>query len=157
MKTHKVLLFGAMAAALAMAGCATTPDDANAKVYTKPATVNCKMSYSLSGWSALYKHAEGTGVVRCDNGQSAPVNIVVTGGGLTAGKWKVDNGSGTFSDVHDIDEVFGSYLQGSAHAGAVKSAEAQALTKGPVSLALAGTGQGVGLGVAIGKFTISRQ
>jgi hypothetical protein len=30
------------------------------------------------------------------------------------------------------------------------------LTKGTVSLALAGTGEGVNLGVSVGKFTISR-
>jgi hypothetical protein len=37
----------------------------------------------------------------------------------------------------------------------VKSSQAQVLTKGTTSLALAGTGQGVNLGISVGKFTIS--
>ena len=41
--------------------------------------------------------------------------------------------------------------------GAVKSAEASALTKGEVSLALSGTGSGWSLGVSGAKFTISKQ
>ena len=57
--------------------------------------------------------------------------------GLTAGKWKIDNGKGRFSDVHDIREVYGNYAQASASAGVVKSAETQLLSKGNVSLALA--------------------
>ena len=44
-----------------------------------------------------------------------------------------------------------------AHAGAVKSSKAQAMTKGEVSLALSGTGDGWDLGIAFGKFKISRQ
>lgn len=157
MKRQVYTALGATLVALAFAGCSTTPANSDNTVYTGPATVNCKLTYSLKGWSAIYKHASGDGVVSCDNGKTMPVSITVTGGGLTAGKWQIDNGKGTFSAVHDIDEVLGSYAQGSAHAGAIKSAEAQALTKGPVSLALAGTGQGIGVGVAVGKFTISRQ
>jgi len=62
-----------------------------------------------------------------------------------------------FSDVHQISDVLGDYAQGGAHAGVVKSASGQVLTKGTVSLALAGTGEGVNLGVDVGKFTISRR
>jgi hypothetical protein len=36
----------------------------------------------------------------------------------------------------------------------VKSSKAQAMTKGDVSLALAGTGQGWDIGVAFGKFVL---
>jgi hypothetical protein len=46
-------------------------------------------------------------------------------------------------------------VQASANAGLVKSGEAQMLTKGPVSLALAGAGAGVNLGVDIGAFRIN--
>ncbi len=157
MNKQVLTILGASLAALMFTGCATTAQESNEPVYTTPATLGCKMSFSLSGWSAIYKHASGSGVVSCDDGSSMPVSITVTGGGLTAGKWQIDNGSGTFSDVHDINEVLGSYVQGSAHAGAVKSAQAQVLTKGPVSLALAGTGQGVGVGVAVSKFTIKKK
>ena len=61
------------------------------------------------------------------------------------------------TSLKNIDEVFGSYANSEAHAGAVKSSDAQAMTKGEVSLALHGKGRGWDLGVAFGKFTISRQ
>lgn len=121
------------------------------------ATLDCHLHFQLTGWSLIYKHASGTGKVTCANGASMPVKITVKGGGLTAGKWRIDNGHGTFSHVHKITDVLGSYAEGGAHAGAVKSSSAQVLTKGPVSLALASTGQGFDLGVSAGKFTISRR
>jgi hypothetical protein len=120
------------------------------------ASLDCNMSYSLTGWSAIYKHATGKGVVTCDNGTRMPVNINVKGGGLTAGKWHIDNGKGRFTDAHKISDVLGDYAQVTAHAGIVKSGNAQLLTKGKMSLALAGTGQGIDLGVDVGEFTISR-
>jgi hypothetical protein len=85
------------------------------------------------------------------------VKIAVVGGGLTAGKYRITNGKGEISKVHDISEVFGDYVQAGAEAGVVKSSQAQVLTKGTTSLALAGTGEGVNLGVSVGKFTISRR
>lgn len=138
-------------------GCSTMSGQSTDQAQMTHAELDCSMSFALTGWSLIYKHAEGDGVVRCENGQSMPVTISVTGGGLTAGKWHVDDGSGTFSDVHDINDVLGSYAAGSAHAGVVKSGSAQALTKGNVSLVLAGTGEGVDLGVDVSKFTISRK
>ena len=81
----------------------------------------------------------------------------MVGGGLTAGKYHVDNGKGEISKVHSIEDVFGDYAQAGAEAGVVKSATAQILTKGTTSLALAGTGEGVNLGISVGKFTISRE
>ncbi|MBS0213582.1 MAG: hypothetical protein JSR26_10460 [Proteobacteria bacterium] len=119
------------------------------------ANIDCKLSYNLSGWSLIYKHTTGRGVVRCSNGKSMRVRVSAQALGITAGKWKIDHGEGSFSDVKDISEVLGDYVQASANAGVVKSGEAQVLTKGPVSLALAGGGRGVDLGVDIGKFTIS--
>lgn len=117
---------------------------------------DCELRFSLKGWAALYKHAEGTGVITCDNGKSYPVNIVAVGGGLTAGKYRVDDGKGKFSDVTNTNDLFGDYAQGEANAALVKGGSAQVLTKGTVSLALAGAGEGVDLGISFGKFTISR-
>ncbi len=117
---------------------------------------DCKMKFDLSGWSAIYKHAEGHGVITCNNGRSFRVNIVAVGGGLTVGKYHVEGGTGKFSDVSNTDELFGSYAQGEANAGVVKSGTAQILTKGTSSLALAGAGEGVDLGISFGKFTITR-
>ena len=121
------------------------------------ATVKCDMTFNLSGWSMIYKHAEGSGEVTCSNGQHARVKIAVVGGGLTAGRYRIDHGKGEISNVHSIDDVFGDYAQAGAEAGVVKSSQAQVLTKGTVSLALAGTGEGVNLGISAGKFTISRR
>lgn len=118
--------------------------------------IDCEMKFNLTGWAAIYKHAEGRGTITCSNGRTFKVNIVAVGGGLTAGKYKVENASGRFSQVYDTAELFGSYAQGEANAGVVKAGMAQALTKGNVSLALAGTGNGVNIGVSFGKFTISR-
>jgi hypothetical protein len=114
----------------------------------------CSITFDLKGWSALYKTMKGKGTITCDNGQTAKVTIKTTGGGLTAGKSELVDASGNFSKVKNIDETFGGYAQAEAHAGAVGSAGAQALTKGEVSLAIAGTGRGFDLGVAFGKFTI---
>ena len=134
---------------LAIAAFHTGPASAAAKT-------DCEMRFNLTGWAAIYKHAEGNGVITCSNGESMSVNIVARGGGLTAGKYQVEDGKGKFSDVSSLTELLGSYAQGEANAGLVKSGTAQVLTKGTVSLALAGKGEGVDLGVSFGKFTISR-
>jgi hypothetical protein len=118
------------------------------------ADLECKLTYSLSGWSLIYKHTTGTGVVSCSNGESMPVRVTAKALGLTAGKWHIDNGKGTFSDVHNIHDVLGGYAQASANVGLAKSGEAQVLSKGEVSLALAGAGEGINLGVDIGQFKI---
>jgi hypothetical protein len=120
------------------------------------ADLSCKLHYSLTGWSLIYKHTTGGGTVTCANGMSMRVHVSAKALGITAGKWRIDDGKGDFTDVHRISDVLGDYAQASANAGVVKSGEAQVLTKGPVSLALAGNGEGVNLGVDIGKFTISR-
>ncbi|WP_460712149.1 hypothetical protein [Lysobacter terrae] len=116
--------------------------------------ITCKMEFNLAGWSVFYKTASGTGTVTCDNGQRMSVHIRAKGGGLTVGKSKIENGHGEFSGVYNINDVLGTYASSEAHAGASKSTKAMAMTKGSVSLALAGKGQGWDLGVAFGKFVI---
>ncbi|HEX2225321.1 MAG TPA: hypothetical protein VHN15_14065 [Thermoanaerobaculia bacterium] len=143
MKKKPILAMLALAAGLAVSAPAEAVD------YTK-----CEMTFSLEGWSIFYKRADGDGTITCDNGQKAKVRIEARGGGLTAGKSKIREGKGQFSEVEDISELFGSYAQARATAGAVKSAEATAMTKGEVSLALAGKGTGWELGISFGKFSI---
>ena len=58
--------------------------------------------------------------------------------------------------MSSTDQLFGSYAQGEANAGLVKSGTAQVLTKGTSTLALSGAGEGVDLGISFGKFTITR-
>ncbi|MEZ5464284.1 MAG: hypothetical protein R3F22_03450 [Lysobacteraceae bacterium] len=118
------------------------------------ARLDCRLDYDLRGWSLVYKHATGEGTVSCENGQRMRVTISAKAIGVTAGKWHIDNGRGHFSDIHDIRDVLGNYVQATANAGVGKSSEAQVLTKGTVSLALAGDGEGVNLGVDVGKFTL---
>ncbi|CAE6700268.1 hypothetical protein [Paraburkholderia nemoris] len=131
----------------ALAGLTATPAQAGG------APVKCHLTFSMSGWSAIYQHAEGRGRVTCDNGQRAAVTISVHGGGLTAGKFHV-NGHGDITNVHSIRDVFGSYAQAGASAGAGSSGTAQVLTKGTTSMALSGSGKGVDLGVAVDAFKI---
>jgi hypothetical protein len=118
--------------------------------------VECRMTYDLRGWSAFYKTATGTGSITCSNGQRARVKLRAKGGGITFGKSEIVGGTGEFTGARNIGELFGSYAQSEVHAGAGKSASAQVMTKGTVSLALAGTGRGVDIGFAFGKLTIER-
>jgi hypothetical protein len=119
------------------------------------ASVSCSMTFTMKGWSAFYKTSDGAGTIKCSNGQSMHVKLSAKGGGLTVGKSTIENGQGEFSAVENISELLGSYVTAEAHAGAVKSAKAQVMTKGEVSLALSGTGRGWDLGIAFGKLTIS--
>ncbi len=119
--------------------------------------IDCKMHFTLKSWSLFYKTAKGSGTIVCDNGERMNVRLSAKGGGLTVGKSKIEDGIGKFSDVESIKQTLGTYGSADAHAGAVKSAGAVAMTKGNVSLALSGTGQGWDLGVAFSGFTISRR
>ena len=142
MKSRGILCTGMLVAILALvaspAGAAT----------------RCDLYFHLEGWSVLYKTAHGGGRVTCDNGQVRRVAIRMTGGGATVGRSEL-NGRGDFSPVGDIREVYGSYANAEAHAGLVRSSTAQVVTKGTVSLAFAGKGNGIDLGIEFGKLTIT--
>lgn len=122
----------------------------------KQGLVDCKMTFNLRGWSAFYKTASGNGTIRCSDGQEAKVKIRAKGGGITFGKSEIVGGTGTFTGARGISELFGSYAQSEAHAGAGESKDVQALTKGLVSLVLKGSGRGIDIGFDFGKFTILR-
>ena len=129
---------------------------AGGSAQARTGTMTCKMNYTLTGWSVFYKHVTGTGIVRCSNGQSMSVKLSAKGGGITVGKYKVRNGFGEFSGVRSMRDVLGTYVSAGADAAAGPGVTSQAMTKGDISLALSGTGEGVNLGVAITGFTISR-
>jgi len=143
---HRTLSVLAAGLALALFG--------SVQAHAESANLDCKLKFSLTGWSLIYKHAEGHGTVSCENGESMNVKISAKGGGLTVGKSHIDNGTGKFTDVHKMEDVLGTYAQGDASIGAGKSGTAQVLTKGTVSLALAGAGEGVDIGISFGGFTI---
>jgi hypothetical protein len=136
------------------AGISLAEEEKKAEGEKKKPSVDCDMSFSLKGWSAFYKTAKGEGTITCSNGQSAKVRLKAKGGGISFGKSEILDGRGDFSAVFDIGELYGSYAQSEAHAGAGKEAGAQALTKGGVNLSLSGTGRGVSIGFAFGRFTI---
>lgn len=117
--------------------------------------LSCKLHFDLSSWSLIYKHVSGKGVVTCDNGQSMKVKLEANGGGLSAGHSQITDGSGVFTSLHAIADVPGTYADVNAHT-MLKSGDAQVLTKGPVSLAIAGVGHGVEMGITVGELTISR-
>lgn len=121
------------------------------------ADLDCTLHFQLKGWSALYKRADGHGTVECADGTSLAVAVKMRGAGATFGKSQIDNGTGKFTDVRDIKDVLGSYAQTEVHAGLLKSASAQVLTKGTVSLALAGAGEGIDLGIEVGEFVVSAE
>jgi hypothetical protein len=119
--------------------------------------IDCELRYSLSGWSAIYKTAKGQGRITCDNGQTMRVAITVKGGGITFGKTKIDDGRGKFSEVSNVNDLLGGYAEAGVEAGAVKATEANVLTNGKSTLALAGKGEGWNLGISGAKFTIRRK
>lgn len=119
-------------------------------------SVKCTLDFTMSGWSAFYKASNGTGTVHCNNGQSLKVKLRARGGGLTVGKSTIDEGKGEFSSVNSINDLLGSYVAAEAHAGAVKSTQANVMTNGEVSLALSGIGRGWDLGIAFGKLSITK-
>jgi hypothetical protein len=116
--------------------------------------IDCRMQFQLSGWSAFYKRADGSGTITCSNGQTMHVHLHAEGGGLTFGKTQIDDGQGRFTGVYDIRDVLGHYGGAEAHAGAQVSADSQVVTKGNVTLALSGKGRGWNLGIAFGAFIV---
>ncbi|HUK02098.1 MAG TPA: hypothetical protein VLW26_07480 [Steroidobacteraceae bacterium] len=118
--------------------------------------IDCTLQFSTRGWAAFYQSASGSGTIKCSNGASLAVTLTGKGGGLTVGK-SVESGTGRFSSVHSIEELLGTYVAAQAQAGAVKSTQAQAMTKGEVSLALHARGEGWELGVSFGTLKIERR
>lgn len=146
MKTRffQSLPFVFAAALLAMASSAASAE---------PMT-SCTMTYKLSGFSFVYKQYDGVGHISCSNGQRAQVGLSSKSIGFTIGKSEIE-GTGVFSDVRNLNEIYGHYAALEGHAGVTKSVDAQVLTSGEISLALTGKGRGVDIGVTIGALTVS--
>lgn len=117
------------------------------------AETTCEMTFRLAGWSAFYKTATGEGSVRCKNGQTAEVSLRVNGGGFTFGNSTFE-GKGTFSGVQGISDVFGGYFRVAAEGG---PAGAYIYNKGPVHLAVSGSGRGFTLGFDFGNLKITKR
>ncbi len=73
-------------------------------------SVDCKLKFDISGWSAFYKRSDGTGTITCSNGQSMRVLLRARGGGPTVGKSTIRNGDGEFTGVDSINQLLGTYV-----------------------------------------------
>ncbi len=153
MNIKRGLVLGAFALLLVTIGA---PARAEEKAAGAPAKAECHMTFAITGWAVVYQSANGTGTITCDNGQKAEVKVTMKSAGLTAGRYHID-GKGDFSKVHDISELFGGYAAAEGNAGIIKSGEAAVVTKGEVTLGLAGHGEGWNIGVSVGKFTITKE
>ena len=118
--------------------------------------ISCTMTYTLSGFSFIYKQYDGIGNISCSNGERAQVALASRSVGISVGKSEIQ-GTGVFSDVRNINEIYGNYVALEGHAGATKSVDAQVLTRGEISLALSGNGRGIDVGVTFGALNISRR
>ncbi len=115
---------------------------------------SCTMTYKMSGFSLVYKQYDGLGNISCSNGQRAQVALASKSIGFTIGKSEIE-GTGVFSEVRNLNEIYGSFVALEGHAGATKSVDGQVLTRGEISLALSGKGRGIDIGVTLGALTIS--
>lgn len=120
----------------------------------EPTMTSCTMTYKLSGWSFVYKQYDGIGNISCSNGQRAQVALASKSFGFTIGKSEIE-GTGVFSEVRNLNEIYGSFAALEGHAGATKSVDGQVLTRGEISLALSGKGRGIDIGVTLGALKIS--
>lgn len=122
--------------------------------FATPAMTSCTMTYKMSGFSLVYKQYDGLGNISCSNGQRAQVALASKSIGFTIGKSEIE-GTGVFSDVRNLNEIYGSFVALEGHAGATKSVDGQILTRGEISLVLSGKGRGIDIGVTLGALTIS--
>lgn len=157
MNILKKTLMGAVILSTLFSASQTWAKESNQSKKSKQSGVECRMDFTMKSWSFFYKSGKGSGDISCSNGQKAHVKLRGQGGGFTFGKSKIINGLGVFSNVANINEVFGNYANAEAHAGAVSSASARVLTKGEVSLTLTGTGKGFDVGINFGNFKISKK
>ncbi|HXO20920.1 MAG TPA: hypothetical protein VOA87_13470 [Thermoanaerobaculia bacterium] len=149
MKTRNLAICSVLALFLALGALPARAADYATKT-------KCDLTFSLTEWAAVYKHASGTGTITCDNGKTIPVTITSKGGGLTAGKYRIE-GHGEFTAVPNAYDLLGGYGALEANAGVIKSGATTVLTKGDVSLALAGKGEGWNVGISLGKLTLSER
>lgn len=127
-----------------------------AAIPSRAAAVDCTMRFDLTSWSVIYKRTSGTGKITCTDGTHMNVKLTANGGGLTVGKNKITGGKANFSGERSINDLPGTYLAADASFGTPKAGTAQIMTKGDISVSLAGAGRGFGLGVSLGGLTIEK-
>jgi len=129
-------------------------------IYPDPApagdagVLGCTIKFGLSTWAVPGKKFEGSGVVDCENGATLRVRIVANGARLRYATSMVDDASGTFTGVHSVTEILGTYTDADKERAATD--EAQILSKGSVMLALTGGNENIDLGAGLGEFILTR-
>lgn len=68
----------------------------------------------------LYKIVLGIGIIICDNGVCILVKIIVKGGGLMVGKFRIVDGKGKFFGVYVVNDLFGFYVLVEVYVGVEK-------------------------------------
>ena len=76
--------------------------------------------------------------------------------GFSIGKSEIE-GEGIFSEVRNLNEIYGDFVSMETHAGFLTSVDVQLLTRGEISLALKGHGRGIDIGATIGDLSIKRR
>ena len=75
--------------------------------HAEPAKVDCKMKFTMSGWSVFYKRASGTGTITCNELGDCATDVTI--GVFEAPGWPVEGGSGNqdpvFSETKTLDDV----------------------------------------------------
>jgi hypothetical protein len=59
--------------------------------------LRCTLAFAGKTWSAVMERGQGAGTVSCSNGTTLPVTLSAIGAGITAGKWSIEKGKGTFT------------------------------------------------------------
>jgi hypothetical protein len=127
-----------------------------ANLLPKGALTSCTMTYKLSGFSLGFKFYDGFGEIQCRNGEHAQVALSSKSIGFSIGKSEIE-GEGIFSEVRNLNEIYGDFVSMETHAGFLTSVDAQLLTRGEISLALKGQGRGIDIGATIGDLTIKKR
>ncbi|MDO8526565.1 MAG: hypothetical protein Q7T03_02635 [Deltaproteobacteria bacterium] len=75
-----------------------------------PATpTECQIAFHIKVRAELLQSGKGEGNLTCDNGESLPVIVKTAGSWIVISKSKIAEGSGVFSRVSSIQQLFGLY------------------------------------------------
>jgi hypothetical protein len=145
----------AAAAALALAslvagtGSVRAEEETGEKKMDEEKYISCTIHFEAEAWAFFVGRGKGEGHITCDNGQEADAVIKTSTFGIAFGKGEVDNGTGRFAYLTDIDQAFGRYEGSSATVAAGGTAAAGGLIKAgsKVRLGFYATGKG-GAGIS---------
>jgi hypothetical protein len=121
---------------------------------TASTELDCTLHFDMHGWSETRERAVGEGNITCTNGKTVEVRVEAYGPGVTSINSTFQDATGDFTEVSELNDLLGTYRGLVAPVGADRGAEVNVVTKGEVSVALAGAGKGWDLGVTMGRLDI---